>query len=332
MLQWPPARCPGAGPRLWATLQALHEARPRGDRRHFVEVFAGAAAVSRNLRRLGFEGFSLDVRTAPTHDVLRPEGLVLLLDCVLSLEPCCVLWCAPPCSTWVFLSRGSTHRSKERPEGDVSNEYVLAQDALVERLALVLEVATIKGVWWILEQPANSLMWEYPATKETLQRHSAELVRLDMGAFGGTSVKPTHLVGTAPYLQELARTCSAEDREQLRLNGVRTAVQYTDAQGQKRCYGSAALKGTQAYPDGFGAAHALAFKKARVHCMKLAGREHLSAEMVPLTVVNLLPKEVRSRASEAWWLRDLHGGAPFASRPAHEQLKSARGQSSSSSS
>ena len=93
----------------------------------------------------------------------------------------------------------------------MSNEYVLAQDSLVERLSLMLEAASVKGIWWILEQPANSLMWEGPAMKATLARHSAELVRLDMGAFGGSSVKPTHLVGTAPCLQELARTCCVED-------------------------------------------------------------------------------------------------------------------------
>ena len=54
---------------------------------------------------------------------------------------------------------------------------------------------------------------------------------------------------------------SRHDRMHLRcrLDKLVTADKYTDAAGRDRCVGSSALKGTQAYPLGFGAFHALSF-------------------------------------------------------------------------
>ena len=332
---WPPAPCPGAGRRLWATLRAVAPQHPFGDERaqDFVEVFAGSAVISSGLRSLGFRGASLDLRTSAHHDVLTPSGVLLLLQQVLLLRPGGILWRAPPCSTWVFMSRGSTGRSMEQPWGNAQSPYILSQDALVDRLVLALEVATARGAWWIVEQPATTLMWEYPSMRACLSRHGLAPVRLDMGAYGGGSQKPTHLVGTAPYLGQLARRCSAADVEHLRVHGVATAHQYTDAQGQKRCQGSSQLKATQAYPIGFGDAHALQFQQgganvpsgtdgpsgsrdARAHVADPSGSRDPVEE-----VLRGLPAAVRRSCGDAWWLRDLLPGGPqFSSRPERERL------------
>ena len=192
-------------------------------------------------------------------DVLQQSGFCLLLNTALGLAPGGVLWAAPPCSTWVWLSRQSTGRHLQ-PEGNRLSRQVVGQNALVERLVLVLEILTLRGVFWIIEQPTNSVMWDYPAMQACLQRHGIRQgVQLDMGAYGGTSLKPTTLMGTAPYLWVLERRCPRGLRERLSLEGVVTTTTWTDESGQKRAQGTAELKGTQAYPEGFGAAHALAF-------------------------------------------------------------------------
>ena len=317
-------------------LQELSDdSRPQGDAVDFVEVFAGAAAISKNHRALGYIGISLDVRVSQHHDVLSPVGLVLLLQQVLRMGPGSVLWCAPPCSTWVFMSRGTTKRSKLKPEGDVANDYILAQDALVERLVLVLEVAMAVGAWWIVEQPANTLMWHYPAFQELLQRVSTEPIRFDMGTYGGSSVKPTHLVGTAPYLEGFLRVpCSTDEREQLKLTGVRTAITYEDCSGQKRCQGSKDLKGTQAYPDGLGAQHALLFQAARRELQKSPPVVFTKMRSLADILQQLAPEVLRATEG-AWWLRDLAGRTPLFSKPWNEKLqrsRSPRGGSSSASS
>ena len=112
---------------------------------------------------------------------------------------------------------------------------------------LRLEYAFRRGAYYLLEQPATSVMFNFKPLKRILKRHNAEFVAassaacfavsnislapmlqlqcrcvrqvlfhtkyLHMGAkqYGGHSVKPTFIVGTAPWIKQLASTCD-EDR------------------------------------------------------------------------------------------------------------------------
>lgn len=73
-----------------------------------------------------------------------------------------LLFAAPVCSSWVWMSRGSTFRSKERPLGDERVECVQQGNLQVSRLVLVLLYASFSGCTWIVEQPVSSLMWSHP--------------------------------------------------------------------------------------------------------------------------------------------------------------------------
>ena len=175
-----------------------------------------------------------------------------------------MLWAAPPCSTWVFLSSGSTGRHRD-VRGNPDSPYIVSQNALVERLLVVCRVCLARRVHFIIEQPSSSCMWNYPAFVRFLERHGQgriARVRLQMGAFGMEAVKDTVLLGSAPYLPLLERRMDAQDRQALR-EGSRLQVvhKYVDVQGRKRCHGARDLKATQSYPMGFGAAHALAFQR-----------------------------------------------------------------------
>ncbi len=317
----PPA-APGAHVRLWATLASFKD--DEGLELDFAEVFAGNKAVTRGLHALGYRGCALDMRYHPGMDVLTPSGVIMLLSTVLALKPGGLLWAAPPCSTWVFMSR-STFGRDIQVEGN-GLERTNAQNALVERLVLALEICTLLGSVWIIEQPTSSLMWEYPAMRALLRRHNAVEVRLDMGAFGADSQKPTVLMGTAPYLRAMERRCAAEEKLMLRLEGAQTTVQYTDSKGKKRCQGTAELKATQQYPEGLGAVHALAFKEyygpassdAATPASSDAGtpasdagakrrRKQTRAEKLN-KAVHALPEEVKVAVVDAWWLRDLLKG------------------------
>ena len=74
----------------------------------FVELFAGEAAVSYGMRALGYRGWTMDLRISLDHDLLSAAGFLQLLACLARLRPGGVFWAAPPCSTWVFMSRHST--------------------------------------------------------------------------------------------------------------------------------------------------------------------------------------------------------------------------------
>ncbi len=314
--------CPGADLARWTALQQVHDA-PGEPYLDFAECFAGHGAVHRALAGLGYTGRALDREYCAGHDVLKPVGFLCLMSTCLELKPGGVLWAAPPCSTWVWLSRHSTGRDVQ-VEGDTTREAVVSQNALVERLVLRLEILTLRGVYWIIEQPATSVMYQYPALRDCLRRHGCtEPCVLDMGAYGGTSQKPTHLVGTAPYLGKLARRCDPQLKLRLAVEGVQTTTRWLDADGRLRCQGTAALKGTQAYPEGFGAAHALCFQE---HYGRACGdapvvtsassssapeaaslRASLQGPAELAMLLDQLPKAVQEALSSGWWLRDFLG-------------------------
>ena len=229
----------------------------------FVELFAGEAAVSRGMRGFGYRGWTMDLRISLDHDLLSPAGFLQLLACLAQLRPGGVFWAAPPCSTWVFMSRHSTGRDR-CVTGNTSSPYVLAQNALVCRLLVALRFCVARGVDFIVEQPHSTVMFEYPPFKKWLASDSAgrvQRIQTQMGAFGMQAQKDTILLGTAPYLGELARKMTPSERAVLASGRGRmsTTVKYTDAAGKKCVQGGKDLKATQSYPMRFGVAHALAF-------------------------------------------------------------------------
>ena len=84
-----------------------------------------------------------------------------------------------------------------------------------------------------------------------------------MGVFGLRAFKATRLWGTAPYLDRLQQALPSHERKALRLRPDRleTTTRWVDAEGRQRCQGGKDLHQTQAYPLGFGAAHALEFDR-----------------------------------------------------------------------
>ncbi len=311
---WPPVACPGADKLLWEALSMGDLAEePMLD---FGEVFAGEGRVSASLRAEGFVGRSLDVAYSPDHDVLTPVGLLLLLKTALELRTGGVLWAAPPCSTWVFLSRGSTLRTRTEPEGNRLSRAVVAQNALVERLCLVLEILCHRGVHWIIEQPAGSCMWDYPAMAGLISRHRVPHIRTDFGAFPGSeSLKPTILVGTAPYLWALERACTSDERARIRVEGVATTTKWKDGEGKAKCQGTPALKSTQAYSWGLGAAHAGAFRDHYGGPRSFSGASSSTAAPAQTggrpRVSQLLQEapHLHAATADAWFLRDFLGEA-----------------------
>ena len=72
-----------------------------------------------------------------------------------------------------------------------------------------------------------------------------------MGAFGSNTIKATRLYSNCPLMMmDLKKSVRRKDFPSGKTTDiVRT---YTDRAGKRRVCGGAGLKGTQAYPDGFG--------------------------------------------------------------------------------
>lgn len=231
----------------------------------YAEFFAGKRSVSKGLDLFGFRGKSFDASYGGQEwNILQPIGFVSHLQAIMRLRPGGVLWAAPPCSTWVWLARGSCGRHKDIG-GTATNHYVQSQNALVDRLVLLLRICNKRGVVWIIEQPSSSCMWRYPALAKLLTRRDCRRVALEMGAYGLDCPKATVLYGTAPHLEQLDRKLNSDEREELREDSKRrrtTTVEATAAGGWN-VHGTADLKGTQAYTIEFGACHAVAYSNWR---------------------------------------------------------------------
>ena len=161
----------------------------------------------------------------------------------------------------------------ENPMGNRDYAKVRLANRLVSRVAHLIWLAVQRGVYVCIEQPSESLLWEHPRIKHLLNKFGFEEVRLELGAFGASFSKRLKLMVTVPWGEELkAHRMTADDRHKMRETsrdeGLQVCVNYTDSKGTKRTSGGPDLKGTEAYPFGFGA---VIGKLHRAHVDKVAG-------------------------------------------------------------
>lgn len=153
----------------------------------FQEDFAGQHALSRAIYDAGFRVICRDVVNSRFHDILTPAGFLVILAGLRKMLPGGLYWCAPPCSSWVFLARGSTRRSRLRPQGKRKYASVRRANRICRRLVYLLEYCQKQGIAWCIEQPCTSLMFLYPPMLRLLRRSGAQEIRVDLGVFGAFS-------------------------------------------------------------------------------------------------------------------------------------------------
>jgi len=119
----------GRGPFLLglAAREVMRQA-PGIERRHeFMEVFAGAAGCSQAVRHDGLQAATFD-REGPhgheSEDITQLSGLIWAGMLICSVTENGLCWFAPQCSTWTWMSRGTSRRSQEDCIGDESRADV----------------------------------------------------------------------------------------------------------------------------------------------------------------------------------------------------------------
>ena len=88
---------------------------------------------------------------------------------VMRLKVGGLLWGGVPCSSWVFLNRHTSKRSREAPLGDEGQPSVCRANLLVTRWTLLVLLAVSRGCLWLAEQPMSSLMLEHPRLKQVCE-------------------------------------------------------------------------------------------------------------------------------------------------------------------
>ncbi|CAL1150678.1 unnamed protein product [Cladocopium goreaui] len=220
-----------------------------------IDIFGGVGSLS----QAAGSGFVFDVRRDPRHNCHEKVGLQILGDACARTKHHGLALCQPTCSSFLrFVSTHTSKRTLENLYGDESMEFVATGNATAELVATVLvPLCDWLGLYWVCENPMNSLFFVYPSIDAVLQAlldtvPNGQITRtiVWLRTFGAASGKPLELRGRwggFVYLQEIHRRAWGPTR------GRRTAPIMD--RGSKWVTGNKSrLASSSAYPRAFGAA------------------------------------------------------------------------------
>jgi hypothetical protein len=172
-----------------------------------VEVFAGVGNLAKAFANIDMPCAVFDKRYDALHqDINSAEGYTRLVGTIAQVATNGLVWFAPQCSTWVWVGRAHTKRTKTEPLGDVSRADVASSNEQAERIAALIHLCHSLRLWYMIEQPTSSSFFSHPDIKRALENTGARSAALQLGRVGAKSVKPLKLVGTAPWLNGVAET------------------------------------------------------------------------------------------------------------------------------
>eukprot|EP00971_Amphidinium_carterae_P043524 856384-Amphidinium_carterae.1 len=177
-------------------------------------------------------------------DFISARGFAAVLALTLRLRKSSVFFSAPVCSSWVWINRATNKRSCSSPLGDVSVESVAKGNKMVSNLAGLCWLLAARGICFVIEQPQSSLLEHHPKWQRLAAVLPLYKVGISMGRFGAETLKPTILYSQCAWLQNLKsyQAQFASPTKQLCIKDHRGVT------------GGKELKGSQAYPAGFGQA------------------------------------------------------------------------------
>ena len=116
---------------FWKLLEILMTLVPIIPDLDFVEFFCGAKAVTFALERLGLRGLGYDKIHDRSHqNMMSGLGFCCALCWLLRVTPDDgFVWLDTLCSSWIWLSRGTTRRTRALPRGDQSSSAVVTGNA-----------------------------------------------------------------------------------------------------------------------------------------------------------------------------------------------------------
>lgn len=144
------------------TLSSLPGLNCRKPDLELTEFFCGKKALTDSFNYLNMPAEGFDRELCKDCDFLTTSGYCTALALLLRLRIKGVAWFGTPCSSWIFLSRGSTKRSRENPLGDPGSAYITSQNKIVARVVLMIKIAGYFGAHWVVEQPSSSIMDLHP--------------------------------------------------------------------------------------------------------------------------------------------------------------------------
>ena len=233
---------------------------------HGVEIFCGSQGVTKALRQKGFVAVGYDRLTIDaSEDITEFAGALHALVLLLKIVPKGLLFMAPQCSTWGGIAFGHTKRQLDF-FGNEDRTDVWEANLTAHILSFFVFVASLRGVFVVIEQPRSSLFFKHPALSSMMELMRPKGVILDthLGGFGHDCDKPTKLYTTLPKdaADFLVRTSKESNGRRMQKNGKVRKSSIWELQDGKWYTGTKKIKTSQVYPKEFCEAIATAALKA----------------------------------------------------------------------
>ena len=211
-----------------------------------VEYFSGVANIARVFRHNGRGAQTFDYITERLHENLcTPSGWMTAFAYAMQLKPRGLASWATVCSSWIFLCKSCTGRSRAEPWGAPPGPGITASthdgNAMAARMICVLMLLQARQCTWLLEQPESSVMEYIP--EFSYLKMCITKVKTVMGAFNHDSRKGTTLLSCHGWHKVLEKELPPNFSPKKAMT-----TRFIDGNGIPRCTGIASdLKESQAY-------------------------------------------------------------------------------------
>lgn len=234
------------------------------------EFFSGVgsiykAAEARNLRACQYDKFrspgvtDLD-GSSTSEDICTKEGFIAAVVLLMRIVPGGLATFVPKCASWMFLNVVNTGRRKDNGyQGNPLNNSVVEGNVMMIASLILLELAALRQIWAVLENPKKSYVWFWDPMIETLSSLGftfADTMRcaFEHGKKGKRIWKVYRFAAAGrghEWITAIERDCPCGSKE----NHIRTSEEHVDKNGKKRCTGKKdVLRESGAYPKNLGVA------------------------------------------------------------------------------
>lgn len=220
----------------------------------FLEVFSGQGNVSKKMHRLGYSVASIDFDYSNKHmDFLNVSGFLLAIYVLMNMAPRGLTLWAPVCGSWGLPCRHTSGRSIINIAGNTCYQFVRDGNLMISRLTLGLLLVTALNLFWLLEQPSQSLLQHHKRYEWFCNRVAWVFqTHFWLMHHGSKSAKRTVFYGNLSTMNHLDKGVLSKKEKELKTK-VSTTRSYRDQNGVKRFVGKKEeLKSTQSYPERLG--------------------------------------------------------------------------------
>ena len=226
-----------------------------------VEGGAGQGHLSQQCLAEGLRVKAMDILYGETYNLENCIGIrTSLLWLTFTCSPA-VQWLGVVCSSHVWISSGTSKRTRDNPMGDESRRFVKSGNNMAYLAAYQVTVAEFIEVESVVEQPISSTLDRLAFVAKAFHATSVTISTTPLGAFGAPSQKLVRLYHCSQRLPQSDSLTWVQALKRPVPRNIKFKSLVRNSKGKVSGV-PRLLKASGAYPPAFGAAAAQGLKRA----------------------------------------------------------------------